>query len=655
MKRISFEDALILRSAKVARLLVRFLPFRLSLFVAKGIGGALYFFTKRRGIAHKNLRAAFAGQKSEREIKQIARRSMENLAMCVVDLLKLPDLNRRTAERLVEFRGLDRIRPSLEEGKGVIFLTAHFGSWEFLNGLAGLTGYPLVGLARAQKHPRSNRFLNSLRSCHGNQVIEKGIPVREILKALRAGRVVGILGDQDAGKNGVFVNFFGRQSSSPNGVAAFSAKTGAAVFPVFIFRTGLTSHRVEVEAPIRVPEALAGEAAGERAMLQSFADTLEAKIRRSPEQWLWAHRRWKSTPDRFVLVLSDGKTGHLNQSLAVFEALKEERARQGFSPQNLHLEILDVGYRSRIGKNLLQALGIVFRGKIPFAGAVLGAALEREGYRRLSGAYADVVISSGSSLGAAHLWVRKKNQAKSAVVMKPSAGAGLFDVVIAPRHDRMKPAENVFVTERALSRISPQTLKTESEKLFKTLEAPAERRRVGLLVGGDGGKVKFDKYLLQKSLEDIQRACRQTSSAVLAASSRRTPSWADAILKEKFQNKADCEVLVIANEANREGIVPGILGLSDLVVVTGESMSMVSEAVSAGKPVVVFMPAVNATGRAKTGEFLDRMVRERCVVMAGADDLYEVLLREIRSPNGFSGAAADRDAGTLRQAVRRLL
>ncbi len=655
MKKILFEDAFILNSAKTARWLVHFLPFRLSLFIAKCVGGTVYFFTKRRRVAYKNLRAAFAGEKSKREMKRIARLSMEGLAMGIVELLKFPDMDRATVERHVRFEGTDQIRPRIEEGKGVILLAAHFGSWEFMNAIASLIGYPIVGLARAQKHPRSNEFLNSLRTCRGNQVIQKGIPVREILKALRAGRIVGIIGDQDAGKTGTFVNFFGRSSSSPDGVAAFAAKTGATVFPVFMFRTGLLSHRVEVEAPIRVSEDSAEEGKRERAMLQSFADTLESKIRKSPEQWLWAHRRWKSTPDRFVLILSDGKAGHLNQSFALFEALKEERTSQGFSPQRLHLKTIEIRFKSRASKILFNALCVLFQGNIPFGDTLLRCVLERECAQQLTGAYADIVISSGSSLAGVNLWARTENYAKSAVVMKPFASPRLFDAVIVPSHDRMSPAENVFITERTLSTVCEETLKTEAERLFKTLKTPRGRKRIGFLLGGDTERVKFDKPLLEKSLENIQRACKESGAALLATSSRRTPSWVDQALKDTLGNAPDCELLVIASESNREGIVPGIVGLSDLVVVSGESLSMVSEAVSSGKPVVVFTPAVDGAGKAKAREFLDRMARRYGVKLVQPDGLYEVLLREIRSPNGVPSKSASGDLEVLRAAARRLL
>ena len=346
MKKILFEDALILSAAKFARFLVHCLPFRLSLFFGWCLGAAIYFFSKRKKIAYRNLRAAFASEKSPPEMRRIARRSMQKMALCMIEMLRFPDMNRETVDRHVKILGPERFEPCLKEGQGIIFLTAHFGNWELLNVTGGILGYPMVALARVQKHPRSDEFLNSLRSSKGSLVIRKGMPIREILRSLKKGKIVGMLSDQDGGKNGTFVRFFDRLSSSPSGVVTFAIRTGAPIFPVFSFREGWQDHRVEVEGPLRMPDSSLGDEEAERFVLQQFSEMLEAKIRKSPEEWLWAHRRWKSTPDRRVLVLSDGKAGHLHQSLAVLEAFKEERQRDGVSPECTRAQVVEIRFKN---------------------------------------------------------------------------------------------------------------------------------------------------------------------------------------------------------------------------------------------------------------------------------------------------------------------
>src|SRR3990167_903968 len=143
MKKILFEDALILNFAKAARALVHALPLWFSLWVGRCLGTAIYACTGRRKIAYRNLRAAFSVQMSRSQMKGIARRSIQNLAMSAVELLRFPDLDQAYIERHVKIVGMEKFIPTLKEGKGVIFLTAHFGNWELLSVTGGLIGYPM--------------------------------------------------------------------------------------------------------------------------------------------------------------------------------------------------------------------------------------------------------------------------------------------------------------------------------------------------------------------------------------------------------------------------------------------------------------------------------------------------------------------------------
>ena len=654
MKKILFEDALILSTIKALRALVRVLPLRVSFALARAVGGFIFFINKRKKIAYANLRAAFAAEKTRSEMWTIALRSMQNLAMSGIELLRFPDMDEAYIKKNIRILGVEKIDEKLKDGKGAIFLTAHFGCWELLNIASNLVGYPMVALARTQKHPRSDEYLNSLRVSKGNQIIHKGMAIREILKALKAGKIVGMLSDQDGGRNGTFVRFFNRFSSSPSGVATFALRTHAPIFPVFIFREGIAEHRVEVgDALIRPDESSSPEEA-ERDIMQQFALVLESKIRRAPDQWLWAHRRWKSTPDRSILILSDGKQGHLNQSLAVLEGIREERAAKGVTPECTRSKIVEVRFKSAAAKNFLNSIGHLFRGHIPFKSRIMRAVLEPGTYDALIKSYADIVVSCGSSLAGISLLLKAENQAKSVVVMKPPFGASQFDAVLVPRHDKMKPGKNIFITETALSQINLKMLQTESKKLSQDLNLRNGNKKIGLLVGGDTDGMKFSKALLEKLLEELKRYSDETDSYVLATSSRRTPAWADALVKQSLKGSKRCPLLVIANEENRLGVVPGILGLSDALVVSGESMSMVSEAIASGKPVIVFMPSEDQKMKSKHEEFLSRLNREKLIVRAAAQNIYQVIQDQLASAGGSAVSRLQNDRDVLRQAVRRV-
>src|SRR3989338_6102807 len=602
MKKILFEDALILSAAKLARRIVHALPLECSLWVGCRIGRLIYSVNKRRRIAYQNLRAAFSAEKSPRELEAISKKSFENMVMAIVELLKFPDINRSYIDRHVRILGTEKFTKYLEQHQGIIFLTGHFGNWELLSVASTLLGFPMVALARVQKHPRSDQFLNSLRTSQGSRVIHKGMPIREILRSLKEGKIVGILSDQDAGRNGTFVKFFNRWSSTPSGAATFAIRTNSPIFPAFIFREGLTGHRVELEGPLRMPEAGVNQEEGEKFILQQFADILEKKIRKNPGQWLWAHRRWKSTPNRSVLILSDAKPGHSNQSLAVLEAIKEERAAKGLRPDHISSTIIEIRYRNSGRENFFLMFSILCRGRLPFKSKLLKWVLSKESYQKIIQTYADIVISCGSSLAALNLLVKHENNAKSVVIMKPPFSSRRFDLVIAPKHDRLKPAKNVFRVRTSPSLVTEEYLRISGALFSKYLEGSNGSKRIGLLVGGDTEHLRFSKDYFEKLIQELNLYSAESGSVVLATSSRRTPAWADECLKRTFADKARCPLLVIANEFNPPDTVGGILALSDRVVVSGESMSMVSEAISSGKPVLVFMPSDGEIGRASCRE-----------------------------------------------------
>ncbi|HXV19206.1 MAG TPA: ELM1/GtrOC1 family putative glycosyltransferase, partial [Candidatus Omnitrophota bacterium] len=493
-KKTLLEDALILNIVRAASFIVRRVPVDWSLSTARFIGAAVFYFSKRRFIAYKNLRSAFGESKSRSEIRDIARRSVENLSMSAVEMLRFPELDQEYIRQHIRIIGTDKFEANLREGRGLIFLTAHFGAWELLNVTAGMLGYPMVALARVQKHPRSDEYLNKLRTSKGGQVIRKGMPIREILRSLKKGKIVGMLSDQDGGRGGVFVKFFGRMSSSPPGVATFALRTNAPIYPVFNFREGWLAkpgqkrdwkkHRIEVEGPLEVPAGAADQSSAEENILQQFSNMLEEKIRTSPEQWLWAHRRWKSTPDRFVVVLSDGKTGHLNQSLAVYEAYLKERVARGIMPERTHLKVMEVRFKGVIHQKISQALCALFRGRVPFRAFWLRLFLQPQSWKSLERCYADVVISCGTSLAALNLFVKRENSARSVLIMKPPCPAARFDAVIVPRHDKIKKAENVFITRGALFAMDVASLKARGQNLLRELSVNGGAPKVGFLIGG---------------------------------------------------------------------------------------------------------------------------------------------------------------------------
>lgn len=654
-RKIEFEDKCILAFLRAGSAFVRIFPLSWCLLFAKGMGALIYATSRRKRLAYANLRAAFGAEKTHEELRRIARRSMQNMAMSAIELLRFPSIDQAYLDSHIRIRSGDKekVASFMKSGQGIIFLTAHFGSWELLNAAGSLMGYQMAVLAKEQKHRRADEFLNKLRSSKGTQVIYKGIGVREILRSLTKGKIVGMLSDQDGGKKGVFVRFFGRMSSSPAGVATFAMRTGTPIFPVFIFREGLNRHRIEVEGPLSVPRDGAEEEK-ERIILQQFSEILEQKIRQAPDQWLWAHRRWKSTPNRNVLILDDGKAGHKQQSLAFLKILASERTVDGCDPKDFSSRIVTVYYRSKFHSSAYRSLGLLTFGYLSQKTFLTRWALTKETYDQIYTYYADVVISCGSGAEQLNLYAKRLNGAKSAVIMKPGLPMKLFDAVLAPRHDKIKKSGNLYVTKHALAFASTEEIRGHVSALAAELGLNGSHRRVGVLMGGDTDRMKVDDVAFEKLVESMRKTAQDSGVDFLVTSSRRTSSQAEGVLKKAFAGNARCPLLVIANETNRPNVVEAILGLSDVILVSLESVSMISQAISSGKTVIVFNVFKQSDTKPKFRRFMADLLNEEKILPADADNIEEVLKQAFgRSP--VKESADSSDETTMRTAAKRLL
>ena len=213
--------------------------------------------------------------------------------MSAIEILRFPLLKEKDLPPLVTFHGYENYLPLREKGKPVILLTAHLGNWEFSQIVEAIRGRPLAVLARRQKYQRLNQLLNSFRESHGSVALPKGAGVRGLIRQLRRGGTIGMLGDQSGGDDGVWVRFFGRLTTSPRGPVALAMKMDAALIPVFCVRGKKESyHDVFMEPPL--PLARTGDPEKDiQINMETYLHRLEEYLTQHPGQWLWGHKRWK--------------------------------------------------------------------------------------------------------------------------------------------------------------------------------------------------------------------------------------------------------------------------------------------------------------------------------------------------------------------------
>jgi KDO2-lipid IV(A) lauroyltransferase len=184
------------------------------------------------------------------------------------------------------------VRLGLQEGRGVLIFTGHFGYWEMLALAHALRIGPMSVLARPLDNQQLDAMLEEIRTRTGNSVIPRRGAVRRILRELAAGRTVGILIDQHLHEaDAVRVGFFQRPAATTSALAAIALRTGAPVIPVFALPLPHGRYRLIYEHPVQPPLADTPDAV--REFTQRCTDVLEMYVRRHPELWMWMHRRWR--------------------------------------------------------------------------------------------------------------------------------------------------------------------------------------------------------------------------------------------------------------------------------------------------------------------------------------------------------------------------
>ncbi|HWQ34375.1 MAG TPA: lysophospholipid acyltransferase family protein [Blastocatellia bacterium] len=274
------------------------LPRATAIRLAQAIGALARLLRPRLSRhAETSLRLAFPDL-DERERERILRGVFSNLGRLLGEISQFPRFNRDNISSIVVYEGLENFLAARDEGRGVILLTGHIGAWELSVFAHSLYGYPMSFLKRNVDNPLVERLAESYRLRHGNRSIDKRGSVREILKTLKAGGVVGILADLNATREeGVFVDFFGVPASTTAGVATLALRTGAVVLPGYIVWDDEASiHRLHFEKPIETIST-GNQKEDVITNTQRYTKALEDIIRRYPDQWLWIHRRWKTRPE----------------------------------------------------------------------------------------------------------------------------------------------------------------------------------------------------------------------------------------------------------------------------------------------------------------------------------------------------------------------
>ncbi len=257
-----------------------------------GFFGAAGFYLDRRHrrVALDNLRAAFP-ELPDSERRRLARRSFARLGLNLAESLRLPAFLRPGWERSFTVEGREHLERALGRGRGVIFVLAHFGNWEYLALVPRLLNFRGAAVAQKIKNPAIDGLLREMREAAGLELFSKREVAGEIADYLAKNGAVAILADQRARRMAVEVEFFGRPAPTTAAPAVFALRTGAALVPVFIYPESQGKNRVVFDPEISIPRGSPFREAVKE-ITARFTSVFEERIRENPELWFWVHRRW---------------------------------------------------------------------------------------------------------------------------------------------------------------------------------------------------------------------------------------------------------------------------------------------------------------------------------------------------------------------------
>ncbi|MBR2774397.1 MAG: lysophospholipid acyltransferase family protein [Selenomonadaceae bacterium] len=276
--------------------LIRLLPYDVLLFFGKVFGHLYYLLVKKqRERAVAQMMPAL--NISEAEARRLVRASFINLARNMLDIMYMPNLNEKNLSQYIEIDHLERMKAALAEGHGVVVLTGHIGTWEWLSAAFTLNGLPVTAIAKLQPNAEYSRVLDDLRATIHVEIFNRGTnELRAAGRALKEGKILGFLADQDAGPGGAFISFLGKTASTPMGPAVFARRFNAPVLPAFIIRKDNGRHLVKIGEVMHFEDTGDTDADLLR-FTEQMTKILEQVIREHPTQWLWFQKRWNTPPE----------------------------------------------------------------------------------------------------------------------------------------------------------------------------------------------------------------------------------------------------------------------------------------------------------------------------------------------------------------------
>lgn len=250
---------------------------------------------RERAIEH--LTASLGDELTPTQIQDLADRSLENVTMFAIEAICLPRrLSPLTWSRYFQIVDFDDAINAFMQGRGGIIVTPHYGPFEISAHVMAALGFDIIAVMRPLDNEYMNRYLVDSRKTQGLKLIDKKGATTQAQSLLEDNYMVTFVGDQDAGRKGIFVDFFGQPASTYKSIGLLAMVTKRPIIVGYTRRLGNQAKYVLGVERVIHPQEWADKDDPLRWITQEYTSAFERVIRKDPAQYLWIHRRWKSKP-----------------------------------------------------------------------------------------------------------------------------------------------------------------------------------------------------------------------------------------------------------------------------------------------------------------------------------------------------------------------
>lgn len=283
---------------RVAGFLLSMFPIDLNLRTARWLGRMVWrLWPKARERTTGHLRLAMGAEVDEARVAALGLASVEHWSMYVVEFLcAFRLLSEWSWPRYVELGNLREVVQLLLQKRGALLLTGHYGNFELTAYLLAAVGFDMVAVMRPLDNDYLNAYVVRTRARRGLRLLSKAGASAEADGILRRGGAVGLVADQDAGRKGVFVEFFGQPASTYKSIALLAMQAEVPIVVGYARRLGECFRYVLHVQRIIHPSEWQDQPDPVRWITQEYSSAIEEFVREDPAQYLWAHRRWKTAP-----------------------------------------------------------------------------------------------------------------------------------------------------------------------------------------------------------------------------------------------------------------------------------------------------------------------------------------------------------------------